>query len=87
MSIRPNISVTMPSGIGTYRIVYSAGESGWENYAEMHFYPAIGAEIEWNFLVETTVQYSGGRTPSHYINLERWNGFSWYEQDDKCPLA
>lgn len=86
---RPQITVSMPAGLGTYKVFYGSGSGSFsEGYAELHFYPAIGSDVEWNLRSSITVTYNNGRQSDHYENLDRWNGFTWMEQDfDDCHLA
>lgn len=88
MAAIPQITIDMPPALGTYKIYRGSGSGSFsEHYAEVHFFPFAGAEVEWNFRSSVHVTYDDGRDPEHYENLDRWNGFSRMVQDEKCPLA
>lgn len=88
MAAIPQITINMPTGLGTYKIYRGSGSGSFPTYyAEVHFFPAIGAEVEWNFRTSIHITYNDGRNPDHSENLQSWNGFNWMVQDEKCPLA
>ena len=88
MAAAPQITINMPPDLGTYKIYRGSGSGNFPSYyAEVHFFPAIGAEVEWNFRSSIRATYNNGRNPDHWENLDKWNGFTRMVQDDKCPLA
>lgn len=82
----PSITVSVPAGVGTYQIWRGTGDLS--GYAELHFYPTAGSEVEHNLRSTIDVTYNNGRSPDHWENLDSWNGFSWQLEDqDICNLA
>ena len=59
MAAIPQITINMPPDLGTYKIYRGSGSGNFPSYyAEVHFFPAIGAEVEWNFRSSIRATYN-----------------------------
>ncbi len=77
MAAQVTVSVNT-NGLGTYEVFYGSG-GAYINYAEVHFYPALGVTIDYKYHYRYTVTYKPEyeRDPQTYENDTTFNGFTW----------